>query len=213
MSRPCSVFALVCVLVVVPATPVDAKTLTLTDEDSDRMAQIAEQAPRSSWLGSELSTGVHYSATIDLGPGRAFLIRFPIDDIPKDQKITKAELTFSTSIANNQSVQIRRVIAPWGAGVSWQSRMARPKKEDWATPGGKSGGKDRVTKPTAIAKFKEAGEVTVNLTEDVELWYSGAASNEGWMFTVDDPQGFVRMTSPTWTATGTWKLRITYEPK
>jgi len=213
MKRLCFLFALAFVLVAVPATPVRAKTLTITDEDCDRMAQIAEQAPRSSWLGSELSTGVFYSATVDLGPGRAFLIRFPIDEIPKDQKITKAELTFGASIANNQSVQIRRIIAPWGAGVSWQNRLARPKKTEWAAAGGKSGGKDRVTKPTAIAKFKEAGEVTVNLTEDVELWYSGAATNEGWMFTVDDPQGFVRMTSPTWTATGTWKLRITYEPK
>jgi hypothetical protein len=211
MTRPR--FGLAVALFVALATPLDAKTLTLTDEDCDRMAQIGEAAPRSSWLGSELSTGVHYSATIDLAAGRAFLIRFPIDEIPKDQKITKAELTFSTSIANNQTIQIRRVIAPWGAGVSWQNRSTRPKKVEWATPGGKSGGKDRVTKPTAFAKMKTAGEVTVNLTEDVELWYSGAATNEGWIFTVDDPDGFVRMTSPTWTATGTWKLRITYEPR
>ena len=210
MRRPRSWLALA--FFVALASPRGAKTLTLTDEDCDRMAQIGEQAPRSSWLGSELSTGVFYNATIDLAAGRAFLIRFPIE-IPKDQKITKAELTFSTSISNNQSIQIRRVIAPWGAGVSWQNRTARPKKVEWAAPGGKSGGKDRVTKPTAIAKMKTAGEVTVNLTEDVELWYSGAATNEGWMFTVDDPDGFVRMTSPTWTATGTWKLRITYEPR
>ena len=211
MKRPRSWLALLGICLV--AAPLAAKTLTLTDEDCDRMASIGEASPRSSWIGSELGTGVYYNATLDLGPGRAFLIRFPIDEIPKDQKITKAELTFSTSIANNQSIQIRRVIVPWGAGVSWQNWQVRPKKVEWAAVGGKSGGKDRVTKPTAIAKMKAAGEVSVHLTEDVELWYSGAATNEGWMFTVDDLEGFVRMTSPTWTAAGTWKLRITYEPR
>ena len=44
-------------------------------------------------------------------------------------------------------------------------------------------------------------------------WLRGAASNEGWILTVEDPEGFVRFTSPTWTAAGQWKLRITYEPK
>src|SRR5262249_11645839 len=63
-----------------------AKTLTLTDEDADRMAQIAENAPRSSWVGSEIGTGVWYNASFDLGPNRAFLIRYPLDQIPKDQK-------------------------------------------------------------------------------------------------------------------------------
>jgi len=211
MKRSRLWFALICMAVLV--APLAAKTLTLTDEDSDRMAHIGEQAPRSSWVGMEVSTGIFFNTSIDLVPGRAFLIRFPIE-IPKDQKITKAELTFSVAYApNDHKIQIRRVIASWGAGVSWQNRAVRPKKIEWASSGGKSGGKDRVTKPTATAKAKTGGEVTVNLTEDVELWYSGAATNEGWMFTVDDPDGFVRLTSPTWIAAGTWKLQITYEPK
>ncbi len=98
--------------------------------------------------------------------------------------------------------------------MSWKYRQQGAKKVAWTTPGGKSGGKDRVTKPTAIAKTNGAGELTVNVTEDVELWYAKAANNDGWMFTVNAPDGFVRMNSPSWwAAAGTWKLRITYEPK
>jgi hypothetical protein len=178
------------------------------------MAQIAEEAPRSSWASAEVGTGVFVNSIIDLTPNRAFLIRFPIDEIPKDQKITKAELSFGVSLApNEQKIQVRRIIGSWGAGVSWQYRRTGAKKLEWAAPGAKSGGKDRVTKPTATARASGATEITLNLTEDVELWYAGAAKNEGWLFSVDAPDGFVRMTSPTWTAAGSWKLRITYEPK
>ncbi len=41
-----------------------AKTLTLTDEDCVRIAQIAESSPRSSWAGANLATGVYYDAAV-----------------------------------------------------------------------------------------------------------------------------------------------------
>jgi len=196
------------------ASPAVAKTITLTDEDSDRMAAIAEVAPNSSWAGSVIVGGVIYDGTIDITPVHSFLIRFPLDQIPKDQRITKAELTFPVSIAPaEQKVLVRRIVGSWGAGVSWNHRQVNGKKLAWTTPGAKAGGKDRVTKPTATIKLNGAGEATANLTEDVELWYSGAAANEGWIFTNDAPEGFVRIPSPTWVNTGAWKLRVTYEPK
>jgi hypothetical protein len=195
------------------AAPLSARTITLTDEDSDRMAQICEQAPRSSWAGIEWAGGVFSNTTTDLTPSRAFLIRFPLDEIPKDQRITKAELTIPVGYAPGEpKIMVRRIVASWGAGVSWTYRQTGAKKVEWTSPGAKGGGKDRVNKPTATAKAV-VGEVNVNLTEDVELWYSGLANNEGWIFTVDSSDGMARLNSPAWYSAGTWKLRITFEPK
>jgi hypothetical protein len=209
-----SIWSWVVTLSVFLSSSLQAKTLTLTDEDADRMAQIAAQSPLSSWAGSEIVGGVWYNGSFDLTPQHAFLIRFPLDEIPKDQKITKAELTFQVSSApGEQKILIRRIVGTWGAGVSWKYRQTNGKKVEWAAPGAKAGSKDRVTKPTAIAKVSGPVETTVNLTEDVELWYAKAANNEGWLFTIDAPDGFVRVNSPTWTVAGSWKLRITYEPK
>jgi len=205
------------VVLIIPvflSSSLQAKTITLTDEDSDRMAQIAEQIPLSSWAGAEIVAGVWSNFNIQLGPSHAFLIRFPLDDIPKDQRITKAELTFNVGAApGEQRIQIRRIVGTWGAGVSWKYRQVNGKKLEWTTPGAKTGGKDRVAKPTATAKLNGPGEATVNLTEDVELWHAKAADNEGWLFTIDAPDGYALVGSPTWISAGAWKLRVTYEPK
>src|SRR5262249_47243022 len=159
-------------------------------------------------------TGVFADYSTDLIPDRAFLIRIPLTDVPPGQRITKAELTIPVALTSNeQKLNVRRIIGPWGPGVSWLHRGTRPEKVEWASPGGESGGKDRVTKPSGTAKVKGPCDAVFNLTEDVELWYSGAAANHGWMISVDEPEGFVRIPSPQWSTPGTWKLRITYEPK
>ena len=54
-------------------------------------------------------------------------------------------------------------------------------------------------------------EESVNVTGDVELWYSGAAENRGWMLTMED-DFYIRLASPSYSNHGSWKLRITYEP-
>jgi hypothetical protein len=58
-----------------------------------------------------------------------------------------------------------------------------------------------------------SGEVTMNVTQDVELWYSGAAPNHGWILTAEDADLFLRMSSPFWGSPKGWKLRITFEPE
>jgi hypothetical protein len=64
-----------------------------------------------------------------------------------------------------------------------------------------------------VAKINGAGEQVINLTEDVELWYTGAGTNHGWALTVEDADVLVRLASPIGAGKGQWRLRVTYEPE
>jgi hypothetical protein len=193
-----------------------ARTIVLTDEDCEQMAIIGSEAPRLSWVGYEGSPGEFTGIFVDLYPSRAFLIRYPLEKIPKGQRITSAEWVLPVTLispASEQKLHIRRVIGEWGAGVCHQYRMIRPKKAEWAVPGAKGASKDRAAKPSAVVRIGSAVEQVVNVTEDVELWYSGAAANHGWIVTQEDGASLVRLSSPVWATRGNWKLRITYEPE
>jgi hypothetical protein len=191
------------------------RTIILTDVDCERMAFIQAAAPRWGWGGYDIAGGVHSTGQFYMYADRAFLICFPLERIPRGQRILKAELSFTSVLQTpgEQKLHLRRILAPWGAGVCWQYRSVRPKKEEWAQPGARGAGTDRAVKTSAVARTTEAGEKTVNVTEDVELWYTGAAANHGWMLTVEDPDVYVLLTSPVWTGRGNWKLRVTYEPE
>ena len=117
------------------------------------------------------------------------------------------------SPATGARLQVRRLLAEWGPGVSHQFRMVRPQRLEWSTPGARGLGQDRAASATASTMIKGSGETTLNVTEDVELWYSGAAPNHGWTLTAEDEGVFVRMQSPFWGAPKGWKLRITFEPQ
>jgi hypothetical protein len=106
-----------------------------------------------------------------------------------------------------------RLLPEWGAGVCHQYRTQRPAKAEWAAPGARGGGTDRATRPTVVLPLTSAGEKVVNVTQDVELWYTGAAPNNGWLLTAEDADALIRLDSPLWNARGRWKLRITYEPQ
>ena len=54
------------------------------------------------------------------------------------------------------------------------------------------------------------------VTEDIELWYTGAAANRGWILTMEENTGPVYLYAPYGPHHGgaqRWKLQITYEPK
>ena len=145
----------------------------------------------------------------------AFLICFPVERIPKGQKIISAELEFSTGVQypGEQKLHLRRMFASWGAGVCWQYRAIRPERVEWNRPGGTGGGSDRIAKASAVIRTTEGGVKRVNVTKDVEMWYTGDAPNHGWMLTLEDSVVYVILASPMWTSRGTWKLRMTYEPE
>ena len=195
-----------------------ARTITLTAEDCDEMAAISSLAPRLSWvMGPNYGyynpqPGLYWTSPI------ALLMRFPIkESIPKGQRITKAELTIaSTYVSGAPEVELRRILAEWGAGVSHQYRMTYPKKIEWAQPGGRGNATDRSNKRTASLKIDKIGAYTMDVTEDVELWYTGAAPNRGWIFTVEN-EGHVAYFSspysPQFSGGKQWKLQITFEPQ
>jgi hypothetical protein len=64
-----------------------------------------------------------------------------------------------------------------------------------------------------VVRISNTGDQVVNVTEDVELWYTGAAANHGWILTHEDTGSLIRLSSPVWATRGNWKLRITYEPE
>jgi hypothetical protein len=198
------------------AAPVSARTIELTDFDCDRIAVISPQMPLSGWAASEVAAGQFSSALLDLQGDRVFLIRFPLDRIPAGQRIVRAEWIVPIDLiagAGTAKLHVRRVLGPWGVGACYDYRMRRPKPVPWKQPGAKGIAADRAAQPTAVVNVVDPGEYTINVTEDVELWNTGAAENQGWLVTCEDPAGLVRLASPLWTGQGRYKLRVTYEPE
>ena len=74
-----------------------ARTITLTTNDCDQLAVISAKVPRLGWACQLMSPGVYavYNQ-IQLYPDMAVLLRFPLDRIPRDQRITKAEFYIDT---------------------------------------------------------------------------------------------------------------------
>jgi hypothetical protein len=194
-----------------------ARTIELGDYDCDRMAVISPQAPLSGWAATELGPGEFTTTLLDLRAERAFLVRFPLTRIPEGQRIARAEWVLPIGLISTTGAApklfIRRILGEWGTGVSHEFRMRRPKELKWTQPGAAGVSTDRAAQPSAVVAVPNMGELVVNVTEDVELWYTGVAENQGWIVTVEDPTVLVRLNSPLWSGMGTYKLRITYEPE
>lgn len=199
------------------AAPAVARTIVITDADCERMAAISSEAPRLGWAGAAYTTAEYGNSAIYITQKSAFLIVYPLDRIPPGQRIVKAEWTVpylqAFPLATGSRIQVRRILQEWGPGVSHLYRMTRPQRLEWHTPGAHGAGQDRSTKATAVVTIKGTGEHTFNVTEDVELWYTGAVPNFGWLLTADDPDSFFNMHSPFWNGAKGFKLRITYEPQ
>lgn len=199
---------------VLPA-PATARTITLTDLDCYKIALISPESPRASWSGAQWATGEFHNIYAELYGNSAALIQFPLGRIPRGQRITNAELILSVALvapAGEQRLYVRRLLGDWGAGVSYQYRMTRPKKVEWTQAGARGPATDRVSRPTAVLRSSTAGSLSMNVTQDVELWYSGKVPNQGWILTVDEPGVFYRLHSPVYSR-GLWKLHVTYEPE
>jgi hypothetical protein len=202
------------------ATPLQARTITLTAEDCDQMAAISALAPRVSWAMHRLNeNGYNSQDQLVWSNQVSLLMRFPFSElIPKDQRITKAELTIPAAalLGGVPEIHVRRILAEWGTGVCHKYRMVHPQKVEWAEPGGRGNSTDRANKSSAVFKIADMmAEQTVNLTEDVELWYSGAVANRGWIFTMEN-DATLYLPSPYAPYGGSgkrWKLVITFEPK
>jgi hypothetical protein len=196
--------------------PVAARTIELTDFDCDRMAVLSPEVPRSGWASSELGPGEFATTLLDLRATRSLLVRYPLTRIPPGQRIVRAEWIVPVDLiagVNQAKLHVRRIIGPWGTGVCYDFRSQRPKQIPWKQPGAQGVSTDRAAQPTAVVNVSDAGEITINVTEDVELWNTGAAENQGWLVTVEDPAALIRLSSPLWAGQGKYKLRVTYEPE
>jgi hypothetical protein len=207
---------LAALLVLLAAGPLAARTITLTAEDSDLMAVTSAQAPRASWA-ARLTPGVlDTTQGLQMFQEMTLLIRFPLDKLPRGQRITRAELTLKSQHKDGEpTLHLRRVLAEWGPGVCHLYRMTLPQKVKWAQPGARGGASDLANKETAKLRVQALGEHTLDVTEDVELWYTGAAANRGWALWQEGAYA-IYFPSPYNPQLGTgaeWKLRITFEPR
>jgi hypothetical protein len=200
------------ILTLTGAGSVSARTITLTADDCDMMAVISEAHARLSWVPIMMGPGVCDTHTqMQLYPNMAAILRFPLDKIPKGQRITKAEFSVPVEyIGGTKEFHVRRMLAEWGTGVCHSYRMTFPKKLEWSKPGAKGITSDRANKVSAVFKLEKPGVHTADVTEDIELWYTGAVPNRGFVISLDD--GVVYMTSFYPNGTN-WKLQITYEPQ
>jgi hypothetical protein len=215
MKRRCVVLALGFLILL--AESIEARTITLTAEDCDEMAVLSAKAPRLSWPVILANTGTYNTEnSMQLFSDMALLMRFPLDQIPRGQRITKAELSLPAEyVAGNPKVGVRRILAEWGHGVCHQYRMTFPQKVEWTKGGALGAGTDRTARDSAVFRMDKTGEHTVDVTEDVELWYTGATANRGWVLAIDN-DGVVYTASPYAPHPGggkRWKLTITFEAR
>lgn len=212
-----SVFLLVLLLGLGAGGALHARTLTLTAEECDQIAVLSAKAPRLSWASCQHGPGIYDAAyQLQMFKDVTLLMRFPLQRIPKNQRITKAELTVKVEHKDsNPKLHMRRLLVEWGPGVCHLYRMTEPRKVKWQEPGARGVATDRANRDSAVFDVAATGEYTVDVTEDVELWYTGAVPNQGWIFTME--AGFaLYLPSPYAPANGggkQWKLRITYEPQ
>ena len=194
---------------------VEARTVILDASNCDRVAGIAQAAPRHSWAMYERWPGIYTTDKVVIGPRQRFLFRFSLDKIPPGQRISHAELTLPVTerYGPEPRFYLWRITADWGPGVCYQYRLVGPKPVKWTKPGAAGLSADRATRPTDILRLYQNGDVTINVTEDVEAWYGGAAKNNGWLLSIEDPGIHVDLRSPLTGRDAGWKLRITYEPE
>jgi hypothetical protein len=177
---------------------------------------IASDAPRLSWAGYRGTSG-YGSGTLAFcnleARQSAFLITFPIDRIPEGMRITNATLSMVCILnyENRHRLEVRRIIGDWGDGVSYLYRRTLPEKVLWTEPGAAAVGSDQARRATGVIKLKGMGEIEINVTEDVELWYSQAMANDGWILRLES-EGAINFYSPTWNP-GHWRLDVSYEPR
>ena len=191
----------------------NARTIEFNDTDADLIACIRPEAPRMSFAGYELAPGAFSTDFSGQRPKVSMMIRVPLDRSPAGMRITKAEWILHVAYQNvdKSRLHVWRMSTEWGLGACYLYRMTRPKPTPWAVEGARGSATDRAEEPTAVVLTKSGQEVRMNVTQDVELWYTGTAPNYGWMFTNEDEVDF-RLNPPAHSTRGTWKLRITYEP-
>jgi len=192
-----------------------ARTVVLEGQEIDLAAGIAVDAPRMGWAMSWLRSGIYTTALLDLVPNRSFLFRFPLDQIPAGERITQAEIILPIEVieGTDPRLYVWRVTTAWGVGACYDYRITVPQKIAWTRPGAGGRFSDRAGRPTVVARLVTPGQKVLNVTEDVELWKAGAATNWGWLLTVEDPGVRVQLASPVGTGERQWKLRITHEPE
>jgi hypothetical protein len=194
-----------------------ARTITLTADDCDQIAILSAKLPRASWLAYLVTTaGYNAEPTLQFYADMAILMRFPLEQVPKGQRIVKAELMLTSEYTPNATeIGVRRLLADWGHGACHQYRMTFPKKQEWDKPGGRGAATDRAAKESGTFKFAKPGEHTVDVTADVDLWYTGATMNRGWILTIDNSAGVYLSApySPHYQNGKRWKLQITFEPQ
>lgn len=197
---------LLCVL----ASPLMARTITLKPEALDAFVALSESNPMNGWACYNYDYTRYIADVPGGGPATSYLLRYSLDQIPKGQRITRAEWTIAHNVSSS-NVNVWRVLADWGLGACFQYRATVPKKLEWSVAGARGKSTDRATNPTATGQFVNGQLLTVNVTQDVEMWYNGAAPNRGWLITFDG--GALLHSATHGGHRYKWQLTITYEPE
>lgn len=207
----------VVILAIMMALPsmAQGRTITIEDTDTTMMAFINPRVPLASWAGREVWTGIFLQDYLDLASGRRFLIRYPLDQIPPGQRIVSAKwfIPLNSYPSPAPRLFVWRILSPWGLGVSYQNRTTYPKPTPWAAPGMGAPGIDRSLEPSNIVQLDTGNELMIDVTQDVELWYTGFAANHGWALSIDEGNQYLRLDSPLNGGARRYRLRITYEPE
>ena len=141
-------------------------------------------------------------------PGARFksLFQFSLAGIPANQTIDSA--TLQLAIADNgglftsQTVDLRRMLVSWiegdgtsnaspgTTGATWITRDQAGSLANWSAAGASSALDRSATITATVGSANVSGGIlSIDVTGDVQQWYSGFASNFGWLLEDTAPAG------------------------
>lgn len=179
-------------------------TATITSDPVILRIQPNEAAGKDTYVASATSATFNFGGSTAIGAGAGSggtivyrgLIQFDISSIPANKRIVSAKLILrptSVSSSTGYNIGVHRGLVAWFEGVrdgsapsggqdgsTWNLRNANGSVA-WSGGAGGGSGTDRATVATDVVSVSVAGvDYEWDVTDDVEDWYLGLASNFGW---------------------------------
>ena len=154
---------------------------------------LFESTPNNNLGRSSLTVGA-----IATGPGTRALLRFDVSVIPSNAIVETAELSFfveKTPATGGEpsAFAVHRFFKPWNEGngsgntgiladtgeTTWNSQFHGA--ATWSQPGAAGGAEYNPTPSGSVSIGGVAGYAITGLSNDVQAWVSGLATNHGWI--------------------------------
>jgi hypothetical protein len=167
---------------------------TTAEDGTTVTIQPDATAGKDTWLASNVADnnfGVNTQLVVGVGSSgetRRTLLQFDLSTIPANVTLLSAALhLYVEAAAGVQNIAVYRCLVAWDEGTgnnaagdaSWNQRQSGV---NWSTAGANGSGTDRASSATVQINDPAVNTVVeANVLADVQAWYEGSATNNGWV--------------------------------